>query len=65
VKRISRPSVTGSLADVIRRLRESGVTYQAIADALNAEKVPTLRGATPPGPPPYPLVARKAHVASR
>jgi len=51
VKRISRPSVTGSLADVIRRLRESGVTYQAIADALNAEKVPTLRGATPPGPP--------------
>ena len=42
---ISRPSVTGPLADAIRRLRDQGFTYQAIADGLNAEKVPTLRGA--------------------
>jgi len=42
---VSRPSVTGPLADAIRRLRDQGFTYQAIADGLNAENVPTLRGA--------------------
>jgi len=42
---VSRPAVTGPLADAIRELRDRGTTYQAIADALNAEKVPTLRGA--------------------
>jgi len=42
---ISRPSVDGPLAAAIRELRDRGSTYQAIADALNAEQVPTLRGA--------------------
>ncbi len=41
---ISRPAVTGPLAETIRELRDSGITYQAIANALNAEKIPTLRG---------------------
>jgi len=34
------------LARRISKMRESGKTYQAIADALNMEKVPTLRGGT-------------------
>ena len=42
---ISRPAVTGPLADTIRELRDGGATYQTIADTLNAENVPTLRGA--------------------
>jgi len=42
---ISRPAVTGPLAETIRELRDRGLTDQAIADTLNAEQVPTLRGA--------------------
>lgn len=44
-KAISRAAVTDSpLGERIRVMRESGMTLQAIADALNAENVPTLRG---------------------
>jgi len=43
---VSRPSVDGLLAQRIAALRVGGATYQAIADALNAERIPTLRGAT-------------------
>jgi DNA invertase Pin-like site-specific DNA recombinase len=42
---ISRPSVDGPLAKRIHALRAGGATYQAIADTLNTENVPTLRGA--------------------
>ncbi|HVA09881.1 MAG TPA: recombinase family protein [Acidimicrobiales bacterium] len=44
---ISRAAVADNpkLAKRIRKMRESGKTYQAIADALNKDKVPTLRGA--------------------
>jgi peptidoglycan hydrolase-like protein with peptidoglycan-binding domain/DNA invertase Pin-like site-specific DNA recombinase len=43
---VSRPSVHDmpSLKEWITELRESGLTLQAIADRLNAEGVPTLRG---------------------
>jgi DNA invertase Pin-like site-specific DNA recombinase len=34
------------LAQRIQRLREKGTTWQAIADTLNADKVPTIRGGT-------------------
>lgn len=40
-----RPAVDGELAGRIRSMREARATYQQIADALNAEGVPTLRGA--------------------
>ena len=43
---VSRPAVGGELAARIANMRKDGATYQAIADALNAEKVPTLRGGT-------------------
>ena len=34
-----------ALADVVRRIRQSGVTsYRRIAERLNAEKIPTPRG---------------------
>ena len=44
---ISRAAVADhpKLAKRIRKMRDSGKTYQAIADALNKGKVPTLRGA--------------------
>jgi DNA invertase Pin-like site-specific DNA recombinase len=44
---ISRPAVADQpvLARRIRKLRESGMTYQAIADRLNSKGVPTVRGA--------------------
>lgn len=43
---ISRPAVADrpELAARVLSMREDGMTYQAIADALNAEGVPTLRG---------------------
>jgi peptidoglycan hydrolase-like protein with peptidoglycan-binding domain/DNA invertase Pin-like site-specific DNA recombinase len=43
---VSRPSVHDmpALKEWIAELRESGLTLQAIADRLNAEGVPTLRG---------------------
>ncbi len=43
---ISRPAVEdhGELAQRIQALRAAGATLQAIADTLNAEGVPTLRG---------------------
>jgi peptidoglycan hydrolase-like protein with peptidoglycan-binding domain/DNA invertase Pin-like site-specific DNA recombinase len=43
---VSRPSVhdVPALKERIAELRESGLTLQAIADRLNAEGVPTLRG---------------------
>lgn len=40
------PAVVGELRDRIRAMREANATYQAIADTLNAEGVPTLRGAS-------------------
>lgn len=40
-----RPAVDGELAARIRSMREGRATYQQIADTLNAEGVPTLRGA--------------------
>lgn len=42
---ISRPAVSSDLAARIAAMRASGSTYQAIADTLNAEGVPTARGA--------------------
>jgi DNA invertase Pin-like site-specific DNA recombinase len=48
-ERTGRPGVRDSapaLATRIRGLRESGSTWQAIADALNDEGVPTVRGGT-------------------
>jgi DNA invertase Pin-like site-specific DNA recombinase len=44
---ISRAAVADNpkLAARIRKLRDSGKTYQSIADALNKSKTPTLRGA--------------------
>jgi DNA invertase Pin-like site-specific DNA recombinase len=43
---VGRPSVADrpQLRDRIARMRADGMTLQAIADALNAEGVPTLRG---------------------
>jgi hypothetical protein len=35
-----------ALKERIKAMRESGMTLQAIADSLNAENVPTLRGGT-------------------
>jgi DNA invertase Pin-like site-specific DNA recombinase len=45
-RQISRPAVAdqGRLAARIRRMRRRGMTQQAIADKLNGEGVPTLRG---------------------
>jgi DNA invertase Pin-like site-specific DNA recombinase len=45
---ISRAAVADhpQVAGGIRSMREQGKTYQAIADALNASEVPTLRGAS-------------------
>lgn len=45
---ISRPAVVdrGELAERIQSMRTGGATMQAIADALNAEGMPTLRGGT-------------------
>jgi hypothetical protein len=42
----SRPAVEDSpeLAGRIRKMRASGMTLQAIADTLNREGVPTVRG---------------------
>ena len=41
---VSRPAVVGELAARIASMRAEGAPYQAIADTLNAEGVPTLRG---------------------
>lgn len=39
------PAVDGELRERIRAMREGRATYQQIADTLNAEGVPTMRGA--------------------
>lgn len=46
-KPIGRPAVADNpeLAERIQTMRANGVTYQAIADTLNAEGIPTVRGA--------------------
>lgn len=46
-RRVGRPAVGDrpEVAERIRALRESGMTYQSICDRLNAEGVPTARGA--------------------
>ena len=41
-----RPAVPAELADRLIAMRAEGATYQAIADALNAEGAPTARGGT-------------------
>lgn len=45
-KPISRPSLADNpkLAEKVRRLRSDGMTLKEVADTLNAEGVPTLRG---------------------
>lgn len=45
-KPIGRPAVADlpELAERIRAMRANKLTYQAIADTLNGERVPTLRG---------------------
>lgn len=43
---VGRPAVADELAQRVRRMREDGMTLQAICDQLNVEKVPTARGAT-------------------
>jgi DNA invertase Pin-like site-specific DNA recombinase len=43
---VGRPAVPDELAHRIRQMREDGMTLQAICDRLNAEQVPTARGAT-------------------
>jgi DNA invertase Pin-like site-specific DNA recombinase len=43
---VGRPAVPDELAHRIRQMREDGMTLQAICDQLNAEKVPTARGAS-------------------
>jgi len=45
---LGQPSVSDQpqLLERIARLREAGLTLQAIADRLNAEDVPTMRGGT-------------------
>jgi DNA invertase Pin-like site-specific DNA recombinase len=47
-KPVSRAAVADNpkLAGRIKKMRERGATYQAIADKLNAEGIPTLRGAS-------------------
>lgn len=47
-KPAGRPAVVDrpALAERIRSMREAGMTFQGIADQLNAEEVPTLRGGT-------------------
>ena len=44
---ISRAAVADNpkLATRIKRMRERGATYQAIADRLNSDGIPTMRGA--------------------
>jgi len=39
-----RPAAPRDVADQIVTMRDSGATFQAIADALNARGVPTVRG---------------------
>lgn len=45
---VSRPAVTDrpELSKRVAAMRDSGMTFQAIADKLNEEGVPTLRGGT-------------------
>lgn len=43
-KPISGPSAPPKLVARIRKMRDRGMTYQAIADRLNADKIPTMRG---------------------
>jgi DNA invertase Pin-like site-specific DNA recombinase len=43
---VGRPAIADELAQRVRRMREEGTTLQAICDQLNAEKVPTARGAS-------------------
>ncbi len=45
---VSRPAVADhpELSERIAVMRGSGMTFQAIADALNSEGIPTLRGGT-------------------
>ncbi len=45
---VSRPAVADlpELSKRISTMRESGMTFQAVADKLNDEGVPTLRGGT-------------------
>jgi DNA invertase Pin-like site-specific DNA recombinase len=47
-KPISRAAVADNpeMAQRIRAMRAKGLTYQAIADALNAEQIPTVRSAS-------------------
>jgi DNA invertase Pin-like site-specific DNA recombinase len=42
---VGRPAVPADVAERIRSMRQAGSTYQGICDALNAEGIPTARGA--------------------
>jgi len=42
---VGRPAVPDELAHRIRKQREDGATLQQICDSLNADRVPTARGA--------------------
>lgn len=44
-KAIGPPAVDADVTKRIQRMREEGLTYRAICDELNAEGVPTTRGA--------------------
>lgn len=41
---VGRPGVTSDVAERIREMRESGMTFKAICNELNADDVPTVRG---------------------
>lgn len=56
-----RTATPANLADRIVAMRDAGATYQTIADALNADKVPTVRG----GGEWRPSSVRSADIARR
>lgn len=61
---ISRPTVPADVAARIVAMRQDGLTYQAIADALDAEGVPTARGAPRWRPSAIQSTLRRAEVAA-
>src|SRR4051812_45044406 len=62
-----RPATPREVADWIVAMRDGGATYQAIADALNADKVPTVRGGSEwrPSSVRSALVSRQAELLAQ